>query len=35
MFQIPFYEVEELRNRMELVEYLHNKIFPHSYRLSW
>ncbi|XP_062297794.1 FAST kinase domain-containing protein 3, mitochondrial [Scomber scombrus] len=33
--QIPFYEMEKLRNRTSVVEYLHQKIFPHSYRLSW
>lgn len=33
--QIPFYEFEKLRNKTSAVEYLHQKIFPHSYRLSW
>uniref|UniRef100_A0A8C6TZZ5 FAST kinase domains 3 n=1 Tax=Neogobius melanostomus TaxID=47308 RepID=A0A8C6TZZ5_9GOBI len=33
--QIPFYEIEKLRNKTSVVEYLHQKIFPHSYRLSW
>ncbi|XP_042255259.1 FAST kinase domain-containing protein 3, mitochondrial [Thunnus maccoyii] len=33
--QIPFYEMEKLRNKTSVVEYLHQKIFPHSYRLSW
>uniref|UniRef100_A0A8C5MBT0 FAST kinase domains 3 n=1 Tax=Leptobrachium leishanense TaxID=445787 RepID=A0A8C5MBT0_9ANUR len=33
--QIPFYEFDKLQNREEIVEYLHNKIFPHKYRLSW
>lgn len=33
--QIPFYEFEKLRNKTSVVEYLHQKIFPHSYRLSW
>nr|XP_057915806.1 FAST kinase domain-containing protein 3, mitochondrial [Doryrhamphus excisus]XP_057915807.1 FAST kinase domain-containing protein 3, mitochondrial [Doryrhamphus excisus] len=33
--QIPFYEFEELRSKASVVSYLHQKIFPHSYRLSW
>ncbi|MBN3315674.1 FAKD3 protein, partial [Atractosteus spatula] len=33
--QIPFFEFEKLQNRAETVDYLHKKIFPHSYRLSW
>lgn len=33
--QIPFYEFEKLRNKTSMIEYLHRKIFPHSYRLSW
>ncbi|KAI4890513.1 hypothetical protein NFI96_011438, partial [Prochilodus magdalenae] len=33
--QIPYYEFEKLKNKAETVEYLHRKIFPHSYRLSW
>ncbi|XP_046879960.1 FAST kinase domain-containing protein 3, mitochondrial [Hypomesus transpacificus] len=33
--QIPYYEFEKLRNHTEIVQYLHKKIFPHSYRLSW
>lgn len=33
--QIPFYEFEKLRNKSSVVEYLHQKIFPHSYRLNW
>ncbi|KAA0723878.1 FAST kinase domain-containing protein 3, mitochondrial [Triplophysa tibetana] len=33
--QIPFYEFEKLKDKKEVVEYLHKKIFPHSYRLSW
>ncbi|CAB1340665.1 unnamed protein product [Coregonus sp. 'balchen'] len=33
--QIPYYEFEKLRNKTEVVEYLHKKIFPLSYRLSW
>lgn len=33
--QIPFYEFDKLQKREEIVEYLHNKIFPHKYRLSW
>lgn len=34
-FQIPYYEFEKLQNKTSVVEYLHQKIFPHSYRLSW
>ncbi|XP_044298897.1 FAST kinase domain-containing protein 3, mitochondrial [Varanus komodoensis] len=33
--QIPFYEFEPLSGRSEIVKYLHKKIFPNSYRLSW
>lgn len=33
--QIPFYEFEKLRNRDSVVEYLHQKIFPNSFRFSW
>lgn len=33
--QIPYYEFEKLRNMRSIVEYLHQKIFPHTYRLSW
>ncbi|KAM8967258.1 FAST kinase domain-containing protein 3, mitochondrial [Pelodytes ibericus] len=33
--QIPFYEFDKLRNNEEIVDYLHNKIFPHKYRLNW
>lgn len=35
IFQIPYYEFEKLHNKTSVVEYLHQKIFPHSYRLSW
>ncbi|XP_072307116.1 FAST kinase domain-containing protein 3, mitochondrial [Eucyclogobius newberryi] len=35
IIQIPFYEFDKLRNKTSVVEYLHKKIFPHSYRLSW
>ncbi|XP_033841570.1 FAST kinase domain-containing protein 3, mitochondrial [Periophthalmus magnuspinnatus] len=35
IIQIPFYEFDKLRNKTSVVEYLHQKIFPHSYRLSW
>ncbi|XP_068438256.1 FAST kinase domain-containing protein 3, mitochondrial [Clinocottus analis] len=33
--QIPFYEFETLRNKTCVVEYLHQRIFPHTFRLSW
>ncbi|KAG7231162.1 hypothetical protein INR49_011993 [Caranx melampygus] len=33
--QIPYYEFENLKNMTSVVEYLHQKIFPHTYRLSW
>ncbi|ROL42996.1 FAST kinase domain-containing protein 3, mitochondrial [Anabarilius grahami] len=33
--QISYYEFEKLKNKEEVVEYLHKKIFPNSYRLSW
>ncbi|KAM4606213.1 FAST kinase domain-containing protein 3, mitochondrial [Polymixia lowei] len=33
--QIPYYEFEKLHNKTDVVEYLHKKVFPHSYRLSW
>ncbi|NWS73249.1 FAKD3 protein, partial [Crotophaga sulcirostris] len=32
--QIPFFEVESLQNSRKMAEYLHKKIFPHTYRLS-
>ncbi|XP_056376693.1 FAST kinase domain-containing protein 3, mitochondrial [Hyla sarda] len=33
--QIPFYEIHNLHIDEEIVEYLHKKIFPHSYRMKW
>ncbi|XP_016359931.1 FAST kinase domain-containing protein 3 isoform X2 [Sinocyclocheilus anshuiensis] len=33
--QISYYEFEKLKDKKEVVEYLHKKIFPHSYRLGW
>ncbi|XP_054621910.1 FAST kinase domain-containing protein 3, mitochondrial [Dunckerocampus dactyliophorus] len=33
--QIPFYEFDNLRSKASVVSYLHQKIFPHTYRLSW
>ncbi|XP_063062630.1 FAST kinase domain-containing protein 3, mitochondrial [Engraulis encrasicolus] len=33
--EIPYYEFEKLRGKAEIVDYLHKKIFPLSYRLSW
>lgn len=33
--EIPYYEYEKLKGKTEIVEYLHRKIFPLSYRLSW
>ncbi|KAK5600479.1 hypothetical protein CRENBAI_019735 [Crenichthys baileyi] len=33
--QIPFYEFEKLPSKSRVVEYLHRKIFPHTFRLSW
>ncbi|XP_060110094.1 FAST kinase domain-containing protein 3, mitochondrial [Heteronotia binoei] len=33
--QIPFFEFELLESQTDIVEYLHKKIFPNSYRLSW
>ncbi|XP_036616092.1 FAST kinase domain-containing protein 3, mitochondrial [Trichosurus vulpecula] len=32
VIQIPYYEVEILQSRCELVKYLKKKLFPHSYR---
>ncbi|NWU68728.1 FAKD3 protein, partial [Pterocles burchelli] len=32
--QIPFFEIESLQNCRKMAEYLHKKIFPHTYRLS-
>ncbi|XP_077166885.1 FAST kinase domain-containing protein 3, mitochondrial isoform X2 [Paroedura picta] len=32
--QIPFFEFELLESQTDIVEYLHKKIFPNSYRLS-
>ncbi|XP_078136650.1 FAST kinase domain-containing protein 3, mitochondrial [Sander vitreus] len=33
--QIPYYEFQNLKNKTRVVEYLHQRIFPHTYRLSW
>ncbi|AWP17083.1 putative FAST kinase domain-containing protein 3 isoform 3 [Scophthalmus maximus] len=33
--QVPYYEFEQLESQTSMVEYLHQKIFPHTYRLSW
>ncbi|KAL8194267.1 UNVERIFIED_CONTAM: hypothetical protein K2H54_011199 [Gekko kuhli] len=33
--QIPFFEFELLESQTDIVDYLHKKIFPTSYRLSW
>ncbi|KAI5627979.1 FAST kinase domain-containing protein 3, mitochondrial, partial [Silurus asotus] len=33
--QLPYYEFENLKDKVNIVEYLHKKIFPHTYRLSW
>lgn len=33
--QIPYYEFEKLQDKTSVVEYLHQKIFPLTYRLSW
>ncbi|XP_077410591.1 FAST kinase domain-containing protein 3, mitochondrial [Vanacampus margaritifer] len=33
--QIPFYEFDQLHSKTSVMNYLHQKIFPHSYRLSW
>ncbi|XP_023127169.2 FAST kinase domain-containing protein 3, mitochondrial [Amphiprion ocellaris] len=33
--QIPYYEFEKLQNKSSVVDYLHQKLFPHTYRLSW
>lgn len=33
--QIPHYEFEKLQKKSSVVEYLHQRIFPHTYRLSW
>ncbi|XP_008289030.1 FAST kinase domain-containing protein 3 [Stegastes partitus] len=35
VIQIPFYEFEKLKNKSKVVNYLHHKLFPHTYRLSW
>ncbi|NXY83571.1 FAKD3 protein, partial [Alcedo cyanopectus] len=32
--QIPFFEIESLQNCRKIAEYLHKKIFPHTYGLS-
>ncbi|NXG64981.1 FAKD3 protein, partial [Hemiprocne comata] len=32
--QIPFFEVQNLQNSTKMAEYLHKKIFPHTYGLS-
>nr|XP_046227072.1 FAST kinase domain-containing protein 3, mitochondrial [Scatophagus argus] len=33
--QIPYYEFEKLEKKTSVVDYLHHKIFPHTYRLKW
>ncbi|KAG7454902.1 FAST kinase domain-containing protein 3, mitochondrial-like [Solea senegalensis] len=33
--QIPYYEFDNLETMTSVVAYLHQKIFPHTYRLSW
>ncbi|XP_034562193.1 FAST kinase domain-containing protein 3, mitochondrial [Notolabrus celidotus] len=33
--QVPFYEFEALQSRNSVVDFLHQKLFPHTYRLSW
>ncbi|XP_069015694.1 FAST kinase domain-containing protein 3, mitochondrial isoform X2 [Embiotoca jacksoni] len=33
--QIPYFEFDKLQNKSSVVEYLHQRIFPHTYRLSW
>ncbi|XP_060921085.1 FAST kinase domain-containing protein 3, mitochondrial [Labrus mixtus] len=33
--QIPYYEFDALQSKSSAVDYLHQKIFPHTYRLSW
>ncbi|XP_039079246.1 FAST kinase domain-containing protein 3, mitochondrial [Hyaena hyaena] len=33
--QIPYYEVEMLKSRVELVEYLQRKLFPHNVGVRW
>uniref|UniRef100_A0A1A8HAA6 FAST kinase domains 3 n=1 Tax=Nothobranchius korthausae TaxID=1143690 RepID=A0A1A8HAA6_9TELE len=35
VIQIPFYEIEKRHTKVSVVEYLHQRIFPHTYRLSW
>ncbi|NWH64700.1 FAKD3 protein, partial [Geococcyx californianus] len=32
--QIPFFEIESLQNYRKIAEYLHRKIFPHTYGLG-
>ncbi|NWW71418.1 FAKD3 protein, partial [Climacteris rufus] len=32
--QIPFFEIQSLQNNRKMAEYLHKKIFPHTYGLS-
>ncbi|NXX56505.1 FAKD3 protein, partial [Scopus umbretta] len=32
--QIPFFEIESLQNCRSMAEYLHKKVFPHTYELS-
>lgn len=35
VIQIPYHEFENLKSKTKVVEYLHQRIFPHTYRLSW
>ncbi|XP_018424933.1 PREDICTED: FAST kinase domain-containing protein 3, mitochondrial-like [Nanorana parkeri] len=33
--QIPFYEIKNLNTAEEIIDYLHIKMFPHSFRMKW
>lgn len=33
--QIPYYEIELLKSRVELVEYLQRKLFPQKVGVHW
>ncbi|KAG8009544.1 FAST kinase domain-containing protein 3 [Nibea albiflora] len=35
VIQIPYYEFQNLQDASSVVQYLHQKIFPHTFRLSW
>lgn len=33
--QIPYYDIETLKSKLELVEYLQKKLFPQNADIGW